>query len=185
LKCGEACQRERNSKNRLINDMKRFFLNKMENQKKEIKELPFIIELINDSNEIKDADIFGSAEYIPKLNYDGNFDKEGLKISNGVHNTNYLSLLSAVWKQSIKTENILITLIEGDAVQLNQIIAHIYSHPNGNKKEKVCYPYKDPYQNQFDITRITDKLEIDFLTKLTLQVMPKTHLRFTIFYQNA
>lgn len=164
--------------------MKRFFLKKENKEINEIQSFPYIIEVINDTSEIKDVDIFGSAEYIPKVNDEGFYEKNGVRISNGVYGANYLHLLSAVWKESILTDNFYIILIEGDKKQLYQPITRNYTHPNGNKNEQTYCPYKDPYQQQDDITRIIEEISIDFLTKLSFQIMPKTHVRFTILYKN-
>lgn len=167
--------------------MKRFFLNNPKTASAPVKEpqLPYVIEIINDTDEIKDAEIFGSAEYIPKVNKDGILEKDGVRISNGVHNSNYLSLLSAVWKQAIRTYPIYITLIEGDRKQLDEQLILIYSHPNGVRTEKVLLAYKDPYQMQDTIIKTHEAVTIDFLTKLCFQVMPKTHVRIQFFHSKA
>jgi hypothetical protein len=167
--------------------MKRFFLNLSKNTATPVKEtqLPYVIDVINDTDEIRDAEIFGSAEYIPKVNKDGNLEKDGVRIVNGVHNSNYLALLSAVWKQAIRTYPIYITLIEGDRKQLDEQLTHIYSHPNGVRTEKVLLAYKDPYQMQDTIIKTHEAVTIDFLTKLCFQVMPKTHVRIHFIHHKA
>jgi hypothetical protein len=167
--------------------MKRFFLNNSKKPEAIVSkpELPYVIDVINDSDEIRDAEIFGSAEYIPKVNKDGILEKDGVRIANGVHNSSYLALLSAVWKQAIRVDFIYITLIEGDKKQLDEKLTHIYSHPNGIRTEQVILAYKDPYQMQDNIIVTKEAVTIDFLTKLCFQIMPKTHVRIQFFHSKA
>ena len=164
--------------------MKRFFLKSTKEQPSvELKpiKLPYCIEVINDSDEVKDAEIFGSAKYIPRLTESGNYDKDGLRISNSAHESSYLELLSAVWKDSFQISKIYIVLLDGDAKQLEQSITYKHSHPNGVIKTETFIPHKDPYQYQNNILLFSKTLEVDLLTTIGFQVMPKTHVKF-IFY---
>ena len=143
--------------------------------------LPYLVEVINTSHQIKEVELFRAYKNLFCLDSEGNFNIDNVFVQNGTQGCSYRDILWQSIKENIKVSKMYIQIIEGDNKQKHNTFNLSRKFADGTSTDQLIQPIIDPYQQQPDVVSVNENFYIDGFTGLITEIRPKTHFRITLF----
>lgn len=145
-----------------------------------------IIDVINDTDNVIDADLFAPLEYACKTNDDGDLEIDGLKIKSGIEGKTYFDILmdfNLSPLESVFSDVIYMELISGREILLENELGIFFVDGYDQMEYYELNFILDPYEIPKRVSVIEKPIRFDMNTLLTIKSYAKSHLRFTIYFK--
>jgi hypothetical protein len=137
--------------------------------------MKFLLEIENKSDEIVEAELFGSLELCKYINDEENYEKDGITIK--AVNGSYFDLLMKI-DETFVADSICIEFIKGNRNQLNQILG---INQKVDPPEDYDYNEIELFHHEIlQLAIVREKIKIDMWTVLLIDMLPQTTIRIEI-----